>query len=486
MAHLATLFAQLPGPHARRDALDAILGDLTSYEWRDMTNKLLRRSFHCDVVGSLPVELVALIFQHLPPNAPFLYQTVSRRWRDVLSSSHVISSTLAQWYSDADPKLQGEIQGPLQDVYGTQLLKAEHAWRFQQNKPCCSRRYTCSSSRRSYRDYNAACVGDKICWLDNRESGRLLRLCNLRTGEMTAIAGEARESFLLCTLSRSIVAILAPRGFYVYDIAKHEKRYFLLPHTGSTNTMALTAGENTVAVGHYRHPRRVADVYLHDAHEQKTRHISVNAPAPPEAPEELSLTALLLNEDRRIFTAFFMALERGQNDEFTDYYGLYCVSCSFDGDQLHSDSAARLTDVNSEGPFLKTPWATDYTKRLYKFESYRNRRTILYFDNHGGHFSHQVVCEKFILQTPVFEWKGIRYRGACTRNDKCIDECSICKSHVPNGLDLESEDRFRLMFGDERFLVAFADEFCHVYCFDKHIKLPASIQPQRPLPLDVP
>ncbi|KAK8160524.1 hypothetical protein BKA80DRAFT_310796 [Phyllosticta citrichinensis] len=288
MAHLdlATRFAHLPGPHARREALDAILGELTSYEWRETADKLLRRPFACDVVGSLPVEIVALIFLHLPLNATFLYQTVSRRWRDVLSSSHVILSTLAQWYSDPDPKLQGEIQGPLQDVHGTQLLKAEHAWRFHQNKPYCSRRYFCSSPLRSYRDFNAACVGDSICWLDQNDAGRLLHLCNLRTGETTAITGEAREQMSAFSLSKNIVAFLSRGGFYVYNIQSHEQRYFRLPHAGSDKTMTLRAGGNTVAIVYYKHPRREADVYLHNVHEQKTGHFSINVPTPADVPEE--------------------------------------------------------------------------------------------------------------------------------------------------------------------------------------------------------
>lgn len=122
----------------------------------------------------------------------------------------MISSSLAQWYSDADPKLQGEIQGAVQDVYATQLLKAEHAWRFQQNRAFSFRRYNHPPLVLNWDDFNVDCVEDTICWLDPVE--RLIRLCNLRTGERTTIAGEARENILLLSLSANVVAFYTLSG----------------------------------------------------------------------------------------------------------------------------------------------------------------------------------------------------------------------------------------------------------------------------------
>ncbi|KAK8226793.1 hypothetical protein HDK77DRAFT_487151 [Phyllosticta capitalensis] len=493
MAHLATLFDQLPGPHARRDALDAILGNLSSYEWRHLQDKLQLHSFAKDIIGSLPIELVALILSHLPPNAPFLYQTVSRRWRDVLSSSHVISSSLAQWYSDADPKLQGEIQGAVQDVYATQLLKAEHAWRFQQNRAFSFRRYNHPPLVLNWDDFNVDCVEDTICWLDPVE--RLIRLCNLRTGERTTIAGEARENILLLSLSANVVAFYTLSGCYVYDLQSRERTHFRLLRAGSSKTMAITAQGHIVAVAYYQYPRLEADVYLHFTQEHKTRHFLASAPAPSDGSEGLELTAVLLNKDRDMVTLFFMDAVAESNG---DHNGLFCTSYSYGGQRLHNDSASRLDNKNSGTAFLKVPRAIDYTNREYVFEGCVDsdvdgrQATLLYFNNHQGCFTRQVTCRnswKSFVST-IFKWKGMAFTLPWDKDLELFPpqppHCEICGSHQ---LLESSSSEFGgaiALVGNESFLVCFAEDFCDVFCFDKHIQLPSDILSQERSPVQHP
>lgn len=79
----AELLESLPEKPANRTCfrLDGIVESLTTAEWRELLARLQERDFRCDIVGSLPVELVSHIFRYLPPNAPFQYQQVcGRRW----------------------------------------------------------------------------------------------------------------------------------------------------------------------------------------------------------------------------------------------------------------------------------------------------------------------------------------------------------------------------------------------------------------------
>lgn len=62
-------------------SLDGILEYLSEYEWRDMHNSLAQRHFQKDIVGDhgMPLEIVILIFSHLPIDAAFVYQRVYLR-----------------------------------------------------------------------------------------------------------------------------------------------------------------------------------------------------------------------------------------------------------------------------------------------------------------------------------------------------------------------------------------------------------------------
>jgi hypothetical protein len=58
--------------------LNQITSRLSRYEWRDLQNALGQRRFQRDMIGDseMPLEIVILIFEHLPLNAAFVYQRV--------------------------------------------------------------------------------------------------------------------------------------------------------------------------------------------------------------------------------------------------------------------------------------------------------------------------------------------------------------------------------------------------------------------------
>lgn len=70
-------FRALQTPESRAHALAALLDELSPYEWRAVQSLLGARHFHRDIVGTLPLELVAHVFSFLDPAAPFRLQRVS-------------------------------------------------------------------------------------------------------------------------------------------------------------------------------------------------------------------------------------------------------------------------------------------------------------------------------------------------------------------------------------------------------------------------
>jgi hypothetical protein len=70
-------FRRLQTAESRRDALNDLVNELTPYEWRALHAITSTRSFQFDIIGQLPLELIAQIFRHLDPSAPYRLQIVS-------------------------------------------------------------------------------------------------------------------------------------------------------------------------------------------------------------------------------------------------------------------------------------------------------------------------------------------------------------------------------------------------------------------------
>ncbi|KAH9871806.1 hypothetical protein J1614_006063 [Plenodomus biglobosus] len=76
MSRFIEAFRCLPTTDSRQHALDALAGELTSHEWRALHTLLSARTFQLDIVGQLPLELVAQIFSHLDIAHPYRLQLV--------------------------------------------------------------------------------------------------------------------------------------------------------------------------------------------------------------------------------------------------------------------------------------------------------------------------------------------------------------------------------------------------------------------------
>lgn len=84
---LIAAFKRLPAGDSRQNFLDALVGEFTAYEWRAVQRRLNERTFQRDIIGRLPVELVAHIFAYLEASAPYALQRVS-----TLGAAHVPDS----------------------------------------------------------------------------------------------------------------------------------------------------------------------------------------------------------------------------------------------------------------------------------------------------------------------------------------------------------------------------------------------------------
>jgi hypothetical protein len=71
-------FRQKHTNRSRFEALEALTAELTPHEWRALQAKLNTKDFRYDIVGALPIELVASIFARVDVSTPYRLQRVSR------------------------------------------------------------------------------------------------------------------------------------------------------------------------------------------------------------------------------------------------------------------------------------------------------------------------------------------------------------------------------------------------------------------------
>ncbi|KAL1963281.1 hypothetical protein VTN77DRAFT_8504 [Rasamsonia byssochlamydoides] len=93
-ASIVEAFETLKTVQARRAVYHGILDQLHLDEWRDVSIRAKKISFQRDILGSLPLEIVAQIVKYLDLWDILRFQRVSKRWQELLSSTVIYSAAL--------------------------------------------------------------------------------------------------------------------------------------------------------------------------------------------------------------------------------------------------------------------------------------------------------------------------------------------------------------------------------------------------------
>jgi len=64
----------------------------------------MQLDFHYDIIGKIPLEIVPMVFQHLPIYQCFQARRVSRCWLERLLSRQILEAHLHQWYREDELK----------------------------------------------------------------------------------------------------------------------------------------------------------------------------------------------------------------------------------------------------------------------------------------------------------------------------------------------------------------------------------------------
>jgi len=212
----------------RYEWLRQIERDLSVDEWRALHIILSRRTFQFDIIGHLPIELVALVFSFVDVSAVPSCLRVSRHWRNLFWQDIVQDATLAQWFNRDDIPLCCESRPWYRHRSSLERFEAKvnHAHFFLTARP---RKYfvrtfdnsaaslvsnTQSQIRFCYYDHGALAYTERdpdyTQWRSNT-----LRIHDFRSGEEQVLRTLGQEIILATTVTRDFIGYVTITG---YDI----------------------------------------------------------------------------------------------------------------------------------------------------------------------------------------------------------------------------------------------------------------------------
>ncbi|KAF2444710.1 hypothetical protein P171DRAFT_280963 [Karstenula rhodostoma CBS 690.94] len=281
-------FRALHTSTARAAAIAALADELSPYEWRQLQALVGAKSFHLDIVGTLPAELVFHIFSYLDISTPVRLQTVSRRWCDLLRSSELLKPALRAWYDNTVALEDASYADCLQRAQSIQRFRTGRCVQVAASKP------TLEPSKR------IALSEDFL--VDVPHPFRQVRITNLRTGEDRRVGTEGRDMIEKFIASSELIACWnQAQTCYIFDYSATQRAKLRLPP--SMNTFRACRGQTFICGGILN---QHIELYLWDAQSQKGKTVRLNQPPFDSAitsPQCLDVQ-ILPNPRSKTFTLF--------------------------------------------------------------------------------------------------------------------------------------------------------------------------------------
>jgi len=212
----------------RYEWLRQIERDLSVDEWRALYIMLSKRTFQFDIIGHLPIELVALVFSFVDVDAVSSCLRVSKHWRNLFWQDIVQDATLAQWFSPDDMPLCGEYHPWYRQRSSLEHFEAKvnHAHSFLLAKPhthfvrtfdnSAASLMTNTQSQIHFCHYDHGALAyterdhDYTQWRSNT-----LRIHDFRSGEERILRTLGQEIMLATTVTRDYIGYVTITGYYV-------------------------------------------------------------------------------------------------------------------------------------------------------------------------------------------------------------------------------------------------------------------------------
>lgn len=321
------------GREERNHALGAFVDRLDPYDVRHLQSLLLCKTFQMDVVGSLPLELVAQIFAYIDPVAVYRLQIVSRRWNFILRAPVVLKASLGPWCKNLH--ISNDLNSEAACVIYQE--KAEKLHRFRTGRPYDERLYempkeSCYSDRSSS---TIQLVGDALIWID--PSRRILWTWNLCSGKRKPLFDVPRQTISKFSASTEAIAF-ATFNNTCYVTIGDETRSFKLPNSAIFKSMHCD-GRMVACAGMIGFS---AHLYIWDYDTRTGKSFTLGATEPPLAqcspsPGNVHEIAVLLDSDVRLVTLFSVAHPPSFGTPYRSA-AIHYAAYTFTGDQISQGS----------------------------------------------------------------------------------------------------------------------------------------------------
>ncbi|KAJ4986051.1 hypothetical protein SVAN01_08424 [Stagonosporopsis vannaccii] len=487
---LVEAFARLSTSASRLDALEALIQELTPYEWRFVQSRTGTRTFQFDIIGRLPVELVSHIFSYLDTTTPWRLQHVSRSWHQNLRSLAVLQPSLDRWYN-------GTVDFQKVDLaFCWHKARSIHAFRSasQSALPDCSFKILAPFMLLQ----NTLC-GDHLIWLAQHR--RSVQVLNLRTLTSKALIPASRELLRSIDASDGLVTVTAESGGVVYvgeltGLAPLKKFRFI---TSSPN-FAITRRRRTVACTATQSDGLL--VYIWDYDTERGRSFTVRSDTPITVREHLGFPAsidaagLLLQPDTQ--TIVLCLLVQSQSKSHVNGFCTQLFHCqfTFSGNCLHGArlvldgqghdpnlvqvvKTLRFTAANHDGLFMLhcNSWAWgDDTRTICTLQFDEKLHTLTRPPHPRLHSTNRNEQGNIVWWQDTFIEAGTKdriivHRGTVSdpRNGSIV-----AYDHV-QPMSRSQEDQgavSRQLLINDRYMVRPYCGAFYVYCFDHTVHLP--------------
>ncbi|KAJ5400550.1 hypothetical protein N7465_011039 [Penicillium sp. CMV-2018d] len=218
-------FMALRDNSSRRAALNEILDNLSPHEVREVKSRFETMTFQCDLLGKLPLELVAMLVKYLDLADLVLLRRVSKRWHVLLSSPIVVTAAIRYHMGKSVIKpdftpanLNALVKKRIRMERGLPAVVVEVPYDSPPDLGDASNRNAISCS-------NGVCA-----WIEESTERTTIFVINLPTGENGTFTTANREEFTHVHVSDTLISATSVRGYcHVWNMRNQQHKSFRIP-----------------------------------------------------------------------------------------------------------------------------------------------------------------------------------------------------------------------------------------------------------------
>ncbi|KAJ5964513.1 uncharacterized protein N7479_004389 [Penicillium vulpinum] len=218
-------FMALRDNSSRRAVLNEIIDNLSPYEIREVKSRVETVTFQCDLLDKLPLEIVAMVAEYLDLVDLILLQRVSKRWRQLLSSTIVVTSAIRHHMGKNAIKLDSS------PTYLNALIRKRI--RAERGLPAVVATIPNNLPLNSYDDLNRdiiSCFNGVCAWIEESTDRTTIFMVHLPTGKNRTLTTANREEFTHVEVSDTLISATSVRGYcHVWNMPKEQYKSFRIP-----------------------------------------------------------------------------------------------------------------------------------------------------------------------------------------------------------------------------------------------------------------